>query len=70
MDRVNKIKNPRSKDGAEDPGRAKQKGTGGKSTKRPQRAAQGSANNKTRKTMQEPGRKVPRAGQSGKRDRD
>jgi hypothetical protein len=69
MDRANKIKSPRSKDGAANPGRTKQKGTGGKSTNRPQREPQGAAS-KTRQAMKDTGRKVPRAGQPGKRDRD
>lgn len=69
MDRMKKIKRPKAKSEDRTPGRTKQKGTGGKSTSRPKREAPGS-DSKTRKAMQLPGRRVPRAGKAGKRDVD
>ena len=68
MDKMNKLKRPKAKSDDRTPGRAKQKGTGGKSTNRPQRETQGSGT--TRRALKDAGKSSPRAGQAGKRDKD
>jgi hypothetical protein len=69
MDKMNKLKRPKAKSEDRTPGRAKQKGTGGKSTNRPQRETQGAGT--TRRAMKDTAANAaPRAGQAGKRDKD
>ena len=66
---MNKLKRPKAKSEDRTPGRAKQKGTGGKSTNRPQRELQGPGT--TRRALKDTaGKSAPRAGQAGKRDQD